>query len=47
MEYAYRTYDHFVRMYAILSEKLNRDEQTALTEKEVADTTEKLQNMLV
>ena len=47
VEYAYRTYDHFVRMYAILSEKLNRDEQAALTEKEVADTTEKLQNMLV
>ena len=26
MEYSYRTYDHFIRMYHILIEKLKRDE---------------------
>ena len=44
MEYSYRTYDHFIRMYHILIEKLKRDEETNKEndEEEVSD----IQNLL-
>ena len=46
VEYSHRTYDHFVRMYPMLCEKLKRDEASAETTKEVTDV-ENLQNWLV
>ena len=46
VEYAHRTYDHFVRMYTILCEKLKRDEAMTGTAKEATDV-DNLQNLLV
>ena len=43
-EYSHRTYDHFVKMFSFLCEKIKRDEENALTSKEQreADTTQNL-----
>ena len=46
MEYAHRTYDHFVKMYELLYEKLRKDENSAETEKKEEES-ENLQNLLV
>ena len=46
VEYAHQTYDHFVRMYTIVCEKLKRDEKNAATTKGATDV-ENLQKLLV
>ena len=46
VEYSHRTYDHFVRMYPVLCEKLKRDETMAVSSKEKAES-DAIQNLLV
>lgn len=46
IEYAHRTYDHFLRMYRVLFEKLKRDEDNATKEKDEEES-ESIQNLLV
>lgn len=46
VEYSHRTYDHFVRMFPILCEKLKQDEKSATTSKEQSDA-DSIQNFLV
>ena len=46
MEYAHRTYDHFIRMFNVLYEKIKQDEANSGTERE-ASALEDLEKMLV
>ena len=49
MEYCHRTYDHFVRMFHLLNEKLKRDEHKAEVDecRKSTDSAINLQNLLV
>ena len=46
MEYAHRTYDHFIRMFNILCEKIKRDEEKLDSSKDSA-ALESLEKMLI